>query len=1466
MDNRKTLLELFKRYDPPAEYRNILQSAVNIAARVDRDKKMLEVDAEIPFIVKKETLYHIEEQVREAHQINYMRIYPRYPDSLFDRSYIPQILLETQRTGTVSRGFFNNYNIDIDEEDKFIIIEVYFSDGGVHLLCEAKTPDVISDLIYREFGLKYTVEIRRIEGYIADNDIFEKQQQKQINQLIQEMMLNAPPEEPKQDEEIKQEERPELAPSIYSNEVKFEPVTDHIYNIGYLKFDIEKSESIYGKEFNINPVPLRALNKVQRSVVALGEIFAYEKKLTKNGDKTIVNFSITDEDMSISVKCTKLNDDIKPLIDNLKIGKVVAVKGSVKSDQYNDGELYIDLTDLALIDKISPIDNAETKRVELHLHTNMSTMDGTIKIDQLLKMANRWGHKAIAVTDHGNVQAFPEIMEEKEKMKLDMKIIYGIEAYFVDDTARAVYGSDNAAFDGEFIIFDIETTGLSILNDKITEIGAVLVSNYEIVDRFHTYVNPDRPIPDEITKLTGITDEMVYNAPLINEAVRKFLDFSGDRILVAHNAGFDVGFIRKAADDNKIYFGNSYLDTLALSRYVNPQLKSHKLNVIAAHYGYGKFEHHRATDDAEVLAKIFFEMAENLKREGVKDIDNMVRTMSDKADPLKLNTYHMIILVKNLTGLKNLYKLVSKSYLDYYYRHPRIPKTVLNEHRDGLIIGSACESGELFCAIRDNKAPGDIIEIADYYDYLEIQPLCNNQFLVDEGKAGSVEDLKNFNRKIVQLGEELNKPVVATCDAHFLNKHDEIFRKILMTSMKFRDADRDIGLYFRTTDEMLEEFEYLGKEKAYEVVVTNTNLISDMIEDVRPIPKGTFTPHIEGADKDLQDLCYTRAKQMYGDPLPDIVAKRLEKEMTSIIKNGFAVLYVIAVKLVEYSESQGYLVGSRGSVGSSFVAGMSGISEVNPLPPHYWCENCCYSDFDIDKKYGSGFDLPPKMCPECNKLLKQDGHDIPFETFLGFYGEKSPDIDLNFSGDVQAKVHKYTEQLFGDENVFRAGTLGTIASKTAFGFVAKYLESKGIWLNKAEINRLVNNCVGVKRTTGQHPGGIIVVPNDKEIYDFTPVQHPADDTSSDVITTHFAFSYLHETILKLDELGHDVPTKYKKMEEYTGIKINEIPMSDPDVYELFKSTKSLKVRPDDIDCKLGTFGLPEMGTRFIQQVLLEAKPQNFADLLQISGLTHGTDVWLGNAQDLIKSGTCTISEVVGTRDNIMLYLISTGIDNSTAYKITEFVRKNKNGLPLSNEMVETMREKNIPEWYIDSLRKIKYMFPKAHAAAYVMSALRLGWYKVHKPLEFYAAFFTVAPGGFDAEIVMQGKQKVMSTFMELERKGNEATQKENEMVSSLQLANEFYARGFKFLPVALYKSDSHAFLIEDGKVRLPYIALPGLGEIAALKIAEVCRDEQIISVEELRHRAKLSKTVIEIMQKHKVLDGLSETNQISFFG
>lgn len=934
-------------------------------------------------------------------------------------------------------------------------------------------------------------------------------------------------------------------------------------------------------------------------------------------------------------------------------------------------------------------------------------------------------------------------------------------------------------------------------------------------------------------------------------------------MLIAHNAGFDTSFIRRVCEQNDIPFTNPYLDTVAMSRYVNSDLKKHKLDTLANYFGLGEFNHHRASDDAEMLAAIFFKMTDKLRAEGVLDIRSMESVMSDNVDPKKLRTNHMTILVKNQTGLKNLYKLVSLGYLNYYSKNPRIPKTVLQQYREGLIIGSACSDGVLYSGILSGKSESELLDICEFFDYLEIMPLCNNRYLIDKGTVADDEGLRDINRRIIELGEKSGKPVVATCDAHFMDEEDEIYRQILLAGMKFSDFGRKSKLFFRTTDEMLQEFDYLTPEKAYEVVVTNTNLVADWIEEVRPIPKGTYTPKMEGAEEDLQRMCWERAKQLYGDPLPAIVHDRLDKELTAIIKHGFAVLYMIAQKLVKYSEDEGYLVGSRGSVGSSFVASMAGISEVNPLPPHYYCAECKYSEFITDGSVGSGFDLPDKKCPKCGAMLKSDGHDIPFETFLGFYGDKSPDIDLNFSGEVQGRVHKYTEELFGAENVFRAGTLGTLADKTAYGFVIKYLENKGMMVNRAEINRLIAHCVCVKRTTGQHPGGIIVVPREYDVYDFTPVQHPADDAGSDIITTHFAFSYLHDTILKLDELGHDIPTKYKMLERYSGTSVMDVPMNDPSIYALLESPAPLGVTAEDIGCEIGTLGLPELGTRFVQQVLIEAHPRTFADLLQVSGLTHGTDVWLGNAQDLIRDGVCDISEVIGTRDGIMLVLIQKyGLDKANAFKIMEDVRKGKG---LKPEYEEDMRAHGVPDWYIASCKKIKYMFPKAHAAAYVMSAIRLGWYKVHMPLVFYAAFFSAAPGGFDAEIVMRGRLGIKRVLEEISEKGNDITQKDASLASTLQLANEALARGIDFLPVSFEKSDAFAFLPEDGKIRLPFSSLGGVGDTAAQSIARVRNEGHVLSVEELRIRAKLSKSVIEVLQNHGALDGLSATNQITFF-
>lgn len=1452
----KSILEIFHKYQPKEEDRALLQSGTVNRVRIEREQKMVELEVSFLQLIPKETLYRIEQEMCKAHGLSSVRLLPRYDAALFSQAYLPEILRETERRGIVSRGFFDRYQTAIEGER--ITVSIYFSDGGVELLSSAKTDELISDLIYSEFGLRFQVILDRHADYHPDSAETEQRRKKALIDIYREEQEAAAAQAAAVAAE---KPAPQLAKTNAIDghtEAQVENLGDTLIRIGHMTFDIEEASVVYGHDFPINPTPIAILLHEQRGVVALGMIFGIESKETRRGDKMNVTFSLTDNSASITVKAICEIERAKELLGAIGEGKVVAIRGNVRSDNF-DSELYLSLSDVQTVKEVKRTDNAPQKRVELHLHTQMSSMDAMIPPADVVKTAKAWGMPAVAITDHGNVQGFQDAMLASEK--IGQKVIYGIEAYFVNDTARAVYGEADCAFTDRFTVFDIETTGLSPLSCHITEIGAVRYEGGQVSAVFNTMVDPGEHIPENITALTGIDDSMVAGAPKPEEAVRAFLEFAGGDILVAHNATFDVSFISKVCEENEIPFENTFLDTVALSRYVNPELTKHKLDNLADYFELGDFNHHRASDDAEMLAMIFGKMVEKLAEEGVRTIGEMKRAMSDKVDPLRLRPYHMIILAENKVGLKNMYKLISHSYLDYYRKVPRIPKSVLDTHREGLIIGSACSEGELYNALLHNKPHSELVSIADYYDYLEIQPLCNDSYLIENGTVPDEEALKNLNRRIIALGEELGKPVCATCDAHFLNREDEIYRKILI-SFKYSDGDRDTGIYFRTTDEMLAEFAYLGEEKAREVVITNTNLIASRIsDDIRPFPKGTFTPHMDGAEEDLQRICYERAKSMYGDPLPDIVAQRLDKELTSIISHGFAVLYMIAQKLVWYSESQGYLVGSRGSVGSSFVASMAGISEVNPLPPHYWCPKCQYHDFSNEQGVGSGFDLPDRMCPRCGTKLHNDGHDIPFETFLGFYGDKSPDIDLNFSGEVQGKVHKYTEELFGAENVFRAGTIGTLADKTAYGYVAKYLEEHGRAVNRAEMNRMVQHCVGVKRTTGQHPGGIVVVPREYEIYDFCPVQHPAEKESSDIVTTHFTFEYLHDTLLKLDELGHDMPTKYKWMERYSGVKIEDIPMNDPAVYQLFLSTAPLGVTPDDIGCKLGTYGLPEFGTRFVQKMLEEAKPKSFADLLQISGLSHGTDVWTGNAQDLINQGICTISEVVGTRDSIMLTLIRYGVDNAMSFKIMESVRK---GRGLTPEWEEAMRAHNVPDWYIASCKKIKYMFPKAHAAAYVMSAIRLGWYKIHYPLAFYAGFFTVAPKGIEAQVVMSGKAGVRRKMDEIED-NNDATAKDNEMLSALQLVNECYARGIRFLPVDLQKSHTFAFVPEDGKIRLPFSSLAGVGETAAAAITAAREQSEILSVEDLRQRAKLSSAVIAILEENGVLQGLSQTNQITFF-
>lgn len=1423
---------------------------------INKQARLITLAVKFNGLVERNTLFDTEKLITKTLAYHTV-IKPHFPTELFSADYFPQLYAAVRRDIPSINGTLNNAEVRFENNT----LTINLLNGGKTLLDSKGFDKALIKLVSEEFNLyisvNYTgtfeVEENSEEYKAAIQDAQEKINRENLQkaaEFYQEEVETAEKREEKHAEnttvEIEVREGKFATPQIIQSSIR----------------------PLYGRSIRGKMIPISSISGDSGRIVVWGDVFDIEKKVTKSGDKNIFTIDITDYTGSTTAK---VFNSIKEsaVIDNIKKGDTIVVQGDVEYDKYA-GELVVNARSIGTAQKVKVVDNAEKKRVELHMHTNMSQMDAVTSAGDLVNRAYQWGHKAVAITDHGVAQAFPDAMKAADKINKDeekIKIIYGVEAYFMDDLVESVKGDADTGFDGTFICFDIETTGLSAARDKITEIGAVKVENGVITDTFSTFANPEMPIPQKITQLTGITDDMVKDAPSQSEAVGAFLEFAGDNVLVAHNAPFDTSFIAKACEDMGREYNYTSIDTVAISRAILTDIKNCKLDTVAKFLRLGDFNHHRATDDAEMLARIFINLCQRLTDDYGITKTNDINTKIAGGDFKKLPTYHQIILVKNKTGLKNLYRLISYSHLNYFYKKPRIPKSELVKYREGLIIGSACCAGQLYMAILEGKPWGELKQIASFYDYLEIQPAGNNSFMIRDGRFNSVDELHEIDRTIIKLAKELGKPVCATCDVHFMDPTDSEFRKILMAGQGFKDAEQQAPLYFRTTAEMLKEFEWLGKDKAYEYVVENPNKIADMCEYIRPIPKGTFPPNIEGAQEQLIDITWKRAKEKYGDPLPEIVKARLDKELNSITTYGFSVLYMTAQKLVADSEAHGYLVGSRGSVGSSFVATMSGISEVNPLCPHYVCPNCKHSEFITDGSYGSGFDMPPKNCPECGTLMDQDGHEIPFETFLGFKGDKVPDIDLNFSGEYQSKSHRYTEELFGKNNVFKAGTISTVAEKTALGFVKKFAQERGLVMHKAEEKRLAIGCTGVKRTTGQHPGGMVVVPRTNDVYDFCPVQHPANDVNSDNITTHFDFHSIHDTITKLDELGHDVPTIYHYLELYTGIPVMKVSMSDPEVMSLFTSPKALGVTEEDIDSKTGTFSLPECGTAFVRGMLVEAQPKTFTDLLQIAGLSHGTDVWLGNAQELIHNGTCTISEVIGTRDSIMTYLMHKGLEPGMAFEIMEIVRKGNATKLLTEEHFKAMREHNVPEWYIDSCMKIKYMFPKAHAAAYMIATLRLGWYKVHKAVEYYAAYFTVRSENLDGAIAMQGHQAVRDKMNNIKQKQSvhEATAKDEAEFQTLQIVNEMMARKIEFLPVDIYKSEAKMFKVEDGKIRLPFSSLPGVGGAAADSLAETGKHTEYLSIEDMQIKTKVTKAVIETLKDVGVLKDLPESSQMSLF-
>ena len=1473
----KTFFEVFPTLQVNEQTRTLLEEVEVTKVATNADRTYLHIHIQSNHLIPKRVIVQTEAAVKEQLftsqriQIRMLESYQlseQYTAENLMREYRESILWELRERSVVAYNMFAN--------------AIYHFDGGIlHLemedsvVAEQKTKEIL-DFLEEVFVVRCGVRLQTEVTYRQSK----KSKMQEHNELRLQQQINAIVDENAAKRKDTREEK-----EATSAEKQKKPASQKkdFYRAPKRTAD---PDLIYGRDVDGEEIELAQVIGEMGEIVFRGKVISAEAREIRN-EKSIFTFSVTDFTDSITVKMFLRNEQLPEMLDEIKKGAFFKIKGVTKLDTY-DNELTI--ASVFGVKKIpdftvSRKDTSPEKRVELHCHTKMSDMDGVSDATAIAKRAHDWGHPAIAITDHGVVQAFTEANHYIENLDQDdpFKIIYGVEAYLVDDLTDIAVRGENQTLDDTYVVFDIETTGFSALSDQIIEIGAVKVQAGEIVDRFSSFVNPRVPIPFAITNLTGITDEMVMGAGQIEEVLPEFLAFAEDSVLVAHNASFDVGFIEQNCRNLGIFREFVYLDTVALARVLLPTLGKFKLDHVAKALNISLDHHHRAVDDAGATAEIFVKFVGMLKERGMHTLQEVNAFGEMNPDAIKkMPTYHAIILAQNEVGRVNLYRLISLSHLTYYARRPRIPKREFLKYREGLLIGSACEAGELVQAMLAGKPEETIAGLVDFYDYLEIQPLGNNRFLIEDERHPDIkneEDLMELNRRIVRLGEQFHKPVVATCDVHFLDPEDEVYRRIIMAGKGFDDADNQAPLYLRTTEEMLEEFTYLGSKKAYEVVITNPNRIASTIEKISPVRPDKCPPVIEDSDKQLREICYKKAHSMYGEELPPVVVERLERELHSIISNGFAVMYIIAQKLVWKSNEDGYLVGSRGSVGSSFVATMAGITEVNPLSPHYYCTNCHYSDFQSPevRKYagGCGWDMPDKRCPNCGEPLVKDGFDIPFETFLGFKGNKEPDIDLNFSGDYQSNAHKYTEVIFGDGQTYRAGTIGTLAEKTAYGYVKHYYEERGQGKRRCEIERLSEGCTGVRRSTGQHPGGIIVLPLGEEINSFTPVQHPANDMTTDIVTTHFDYHSIDHNLLKLDILGHDDPTMIKMLEELVGELTGEpfvatkIPLDEPGVMKLFVDTSSLGIRPEDIDgCPVGCLGIPEFGTDFVIQMVVDTKPQTLSDLIRISGLSHGTDVWLNNAQTLIQEGKATISTAICTRDDIMTFLINNGMESERSFKIMEAVRKGqvaKGKCKDWAEWKEDMSAHGIPDWYIWSCEQIKYMFPKAHAAAYVMMAYRIAYCKVYYPLAYYAAYFSIRANAFSYELMCRGKENLEYHIRDYKKRSDSLSNKEQDTLKDMRLVQEMYARGFEFLPIDLYQSQATKFRIVDGKLLPPFSSIEGMGDKAADAVEMAAKDGPYLSKDDFRLRTKVSTTVLAKMSDLGLFGDLPESNQLSLF-